>query len=95
MAVTRADVEHVAALARLQFDEAGLARIQDELNAILNHVDTLQRLETADDPPLAHPFAPTAPMRADECRASGLSEALLAIAPKRAGRFVAVPPVLE
>ncbi len=95
MAVTRADVEHVAALARLEFDEPALARIQSELNAILDHVDTLQHLDTTDVPPLAHPFAPDAPLREDQAGPSGLSDALLDIAPRRVGRFVAVPPVIE
>lgn len=95
MPVTRADVEHVAALARLVFDEAARERMQAQLNRILEHVDTLQRLDTTDVPPLAHPFAPAAPFRADEVRSADLSEALLNIAPKRAGRFVAVPLVLD
>ena len=95
MSVTRDDVLHVAALARLQFDEAALAKMEDQLNTILAYVDTLQQLDTVDVPPTAHPFPAAAPLRADTTAPSALSEALLDLAPERADRAIAVPPVIE
>lgn len=95
MAVTSADVDHVATLARLAFDDEARERLQAQLNAILEYVDTLQALDTTDIPPIAHPFAPRAPLRPDRVQPSALSDALLAIAPKRSGRFIAVPRVIE
>lgn len=95
MPVSRSDVEHVAALARLTFDEAALAQMEAQLNSILDHVDTLEGLDTAGVEPLAHPFAPAAPMRADATQPSDTAEALLNLAPRRTGRFIAVPPVIE
>ena len=95
MPVTPEDVRHVAALARLEFDADARARLQAQLNDILAHVDTLQRLDTRDVPPTSHPFAHDAPMRPDTPEASPLSDALLDIAPRRSGRFIAVPRVIE
>ena len=95
MSVTREDVLHVAALARLEFDDAGLARMQDQLNAILAYVDTLQHLDTADVAPTSHPFPAAAPLRPDTAQPSALHDALLAIAPHRDGRNIIVPRVIE
>lgn len=95
MSVTHDDVRHVAALARLVFDEAATAAMADQLNTILGYVDLLQRAETGDVPATAHPFAEDAPMRDDTVEHSGLIEALLDNAPERDGRFVIVPRVIE
>lgn len=95
MAVTPEDVNHVAALARLEFDAEATVRLQAQLNEILAYVDALQRLDTRDVPPTSHPFASDAPMRPDTPEPSTLSDALLEIAPRRSGRFIAVPRVIE
>ena len=95
MSVTRADVLHVATLARLDFTEDALARMQAQLNAILDYVDTLQELDTTDVEPTAHPFPADAPMRTDTTAPSTLNDALLEIAPKRTDRALLVPRVLE
>jgi aspartyl-tRNA(Asn)/glutamyl-tRNA(Gln) amidotransferase subunit C len=50
------DVRHVARLARLALDEDEVARYAVQLSAILEHVDAVRRLDTADVPPTAHPF---------------------------------------
>jgi len=49
-------VRHVARLARLALDEEEVARYAVQLSAILDHVDAVRRLDTADVPPTAHPF---------------------------------------
>lgn len=95
MAVTRDDVLHVAALARLQLDEAALERLGHELNDILAYVDQLQQVDTEDVEPTAHPFAEAAPLREDAVRAGDWTETLLANAPERQDRFFVVPPVIE
>ena len=95
MSVTHDDVRHVAALARLAFDEQSEGAMVEQLNAILGYVDMLQRADTGDIPPLAHPFADEAPMREDVARDAGLSAELLENAPERDGRFILVPPVID
>lgn len=47
MAVTTADVRQVAALARLELDEAHLPSLVAELNRILMHIDELQQVVLA------------------------------------------------
>lgn len=47
MAVTREDLLHVAALARLALDEQSVPRLVNELNGILEHMDALLKVDTA------------------------------------------------
>jgi aspartyl-tRNA(Asn)/glutamyl-tRNA(Gln) amidotransferase subunit C len=47
MAVTRADVIHVAALARLHLDEDEVARLTQDLNSILAHVSALDAADVS------------------------------------------------
>jgi aspartyl-tRNA(Asn)/glutamyl-tRNA(Gln) amidotransferase subunit C len=46
MPVTREDLLHVAALARIALDEASIPRLVRELNGILEHMDVLRRVDT-------------------------------------------------
>jgi aspartyl-tRNA(Asn)/glutamyl-tRNA(Gln) amidotransferase subunit C len=46
MAVTRDDVLHVAALARLALDEESVPRLVRELNGILEHMEVLRKVNT-------------------------------------------------
>ena len=47
MAVTRDDVLHVASLARLALDDEAVPRLVSELNAILQHMEVLRKVDTA------------------------------------------------
>lgn len=51
MAVTRADVLHIARLARIALEPAELDRMTTQLNAILTHVDALRSLDLEGVPP--------------------------------------------
>ena len=51
--LTRADVEHVAHLARLGLDEDELARLEGQLNHILDQYAVLAELDTDAIPPTA------------------------------------------
>lgn len=46
MALTIADVEHVAALARLGLTDAEKERLLDDLSSILGHINALSELDT-------------------------------------------------
>ncbi|HJU88436.1 MAG TPA: Asp-tRNA(Asn)/Glu-tRNA(Gln) amidotransferase subunit GatC [Gemmatimonadaceae bacterium] len=46
MAVTQEDVEHIANLARLALDERRIPELVQQLNAILEHMDVLQQVDT-------------------------------------------------
>ena len=59
------DVRHVARLARLALDEDEVSRYAVQLSALLEHVEAVRRLDTADVPPTAHPFPVENVLRAD------------------------------
>ena len=68
MPISRADVEHVARLARLALTDEELDRFQAQLSVILEEADKIRRLPTdgraADRPPAApgeRPGATTCP----------------------------------
>ena len=57
MPLTRQDVEKVALLARLKFDEAELEKITKHMVQIVQYVDKLSELNTEDVEPMAHALA--------------------------------------
>ncbi|HTD61477.1 MAG TPA: Asp-tRNA(Asn)/Glu-tRNA(Gln) amidotransferase subunit GatC, partial [Gemmatimonadaceae bacterium] len=65
MAVTFDDVRHIASLARLSVSEERLPALAGELNAILAHMEALQRVDVSGVPAdLAAGMTPM-PLRAD------------------------------
>ena len=91
MAITRADVEHVARLARLALREDEVERLQEQLNAILEAVGKVSELDLADVPPTSHPLALVNVFGLDEPRPCLPVEEALANAPEREGDFFRVP----
>ncbi len=92
--LTRADVEHVAKLARLALSEEEIERFTDQLGAILEHAARVAALDTADVPPTAHPFPLANVLRPDEPRPGLDRDEVLAMAPDAEdGRF-RVPRIL-
>ena len=94
MSLTIADVEHVAALARLGLTAAEKERLRDQLSSILDHIAALNALDTAAIPPTAQVIALTNVLRADEVRPSLPREAVLQNAPRQADGFFEVHAIL-
>jgi aspartyl-tRNA(Asn)/glutamyl-tRNA(Gln) amidotransferase subunit C len=95
MAIEKEQVQWVATLARLQLSEADLAKMTQQLSAILEYVDQLKKVPTEGVEPLAHPLKFSNVFRDDEPVPSLTVEAALANAPDRKGDFFGVPPILE
>lgn len=94
-AISRADVDHVARLARLALGEEERARMRAELAAILDYIDALRALDTAGVEPTSHAVPLVNVMREDEPAPSLPLEEMLANAPDRVGELVRVPRILE
>jgi aspartyl-tRNA(Asn)/glutamyl-tRNA(Gln) amidotransferase subunit C len=56
MALSDADVRHVARLARLGLSDDEVERFRRELAKILDHVSTIAGLDLAGVPPTSHPL---------------------------------------
>ncbi|HEV3146942.1 MAG TPA: Asp-tRNA(Asn)/Glu-tRNA(Gln) amidotransferase subunit GatC [Gemmataceae bacterium] len=95
MAIDTEQVRWVATLARLQLSEADLAKMTEQLSAILEYVDQLKKIPTDGVEPLAHPLKVSNIFRDDEPIPSLSVEAALANAPDRKGDFFGVPPILD
>jgi aspartyl-tRNA(Asn)/glutamyl-tRNA(Gln) amidotransferase subunit C len=70
MALTLADVDHVAALARLGLSEEERERMRDQLSTILEHIGELDELDTQSIPPTAPVIQMTNVWRDDTVRPS-------------------------
>ncbi len=92
--LTRADVEHVAHLARLGLAEHELTELEGQLNHILEQYAKLAELDTDDIPPTAQVIELETILRDDVVRPSLDPAAVLANAPERDGDFFVVPAIL-
>ena len=89
------DIEHIAALARLDLTEEELERYRRQLPAILEAAARVGEVAAEDVPPTSHPVARTNVLRADEVRPTLTHEEALSTAPAaEAGRF-RVPRIVE
>jgi aspartyl-tRNA(Asn)/glutamyl-tRNA(Gln) amidotransferase subunit C len=92
--LTRADVEHVAKLARLALSDAEIDQFTVQLSAVLEHFALVAALDTTDVPPTSHPIPLSNVLRPDSPRPGLDRDAVLAMAPEAEdGRF-RVPRVL-
>lgn len=94
MSLTRAEVEKVSHLARLQFSDVELDQLTTELSAILGYIAQLETLDTEEIAPMAHALDVHNVFRTDAVRASLPREEALANAPKSDGECYLVPAVL-
>ena len=93
MAITEADVRHVAMLARLSLTDEQVGSLTAELSSLLGHIDDLRKLDLEGVEPTAHPLAMTNRMRGDVV-VPGLSrEDALKNAPDTDGTAFVVPAI--
>ena len=95
MALDKAAVAHVAALARIRLREEELEPLAAELSHILTWVEQLAEVDTTDVAPMTSVAAITLPMRDDKVTDGDCREAILGNAPTPARGFFAVPKVIE
>ncbi len=92
--ISRADVEHVAMLARLALTDDEIEELVGQLGSILEHATQVSALDTAEVAPTAHPIPVVNVFRADEPRPCLDRDEVLAEAPAAEdGRF-RVPRIL-
>ena len=94
-ALSLAEVEHVALLARLRLTEDEKRRLTEDLNVILTHFEILQQLDTEGVPPTAHALQLRNVLREDVSRPSLSREEFLREAPEARDEFFVVPRVVE
>ena len=91
MAVTRDDVKHVAALARLGITDERADQLTAQLNTILGHMDVLVRVDTKKMEPVVGVGAQSAPLAADVGPSVPLVTPVAGFAPMSRDGFFLVP----
>jgi aspartyl-tRNA(Asn)/glutamyl-tRNA(Gln) amidotransferase subunit C len=88
VSLERADVAHVARLARLELTEEELDRFTEQLATVLDHAADVASLDLSDVEPTAHPLPIHNVLRTDEVRPGVDRDEVLAVAPDvEDGRF--------
>jgi aspartyl-tRNA(Asn)/glutamyl-tRNA(Gln) amidotransferase subunit C len=95
MSIDRKTVDHVALLARLALTDEERERAQEQLSAILEHINVITEADTSRVPATAHILPVENVMTADTPRPSCPADDLLQNAPAREGEYFRVKAVLE
>ena len=98
MKITEKEVRYVAALANLELTDAEIARMQHDLDGILEHMDRLKEVDTTDVAPMSQVLfdaADDATLRADVVVPPLGNAAAVANAPESAAGYFKVPQVIE
>jgi aspartyl-tRNA(Asn)/glutamyl-tRNA(Gln) amidotransferase subunit C len=80
--IDRAQVLHVARLARLELAQQEVERMSRELSAVLDHIEKISELELGDVAPTSHVIDVVNALRPDEPRPSLAHDVALAAAPE-------------
>ena len=94
MRLTTEEVQRVAVLARLRLTDEEQSQLTEQLEHILSYMDKLGELDTSQVAPFTHALEP-GELREDKITNQPNTEALLANAPERDGKFFKVPKIIE
>jgi aspartyl-tRNA(Asn)/glutamyl-tRNA(Gln) amidotransferase subunit C len=93
-ALTPKEVAEIALLARLHLDEAELARMEDELGALVEHFGAIAAAQTDNVPAMTHAVPMDLRLRADLVEPSLDAADALRGAPARDGDLFVVPAII-
>lgn len=92
--ISEGEVLHVAELARLELTDSEILLMTEQMNQILNYVETLNELNTTDIEPTTHAIQLQNVFRPDEVEESLDRELGLSNAPRSDGVHFIVPKVI-
>lgn len=95
MSIDNSTVKKVAKLARLKVDIKDEENLKNELNNILEWVDKLQKVDTANIDPMLSVSNEPMPMREDKVTSKLENKQILSNAPEKKTGFFVVPKVVE
>ena len=98
MKITEKEVRYVAGLANLTLSDAETARLQADLDGILEHMDRLNEVDTSGVEPMSQVLfeaGETATLRADMSVPPLGNHAALSNAPQSGAGYFKVPKVIE
>ena len=95
MAVSKKDVEYVAELARLSFDENEKEGLAEDLNQILAYVEKLGELDTENEDIIVNPIYIENKFREDVVVPSLYLKDVVKNAPDALEEYVVVPSIIK
>ena len=95
MALKPEDVKSIAHLARLEIREADIPAYADNLSRIIDFVNQLEKADTDDVTPMAHPLEMSQRLRADEVSEQDQRDKYQQNAPQVEAGLYLVPKVIE
>jgi aspartyl-tRNA(Asn)/glutamyl-tRNA(Gln) amidotransferase subunit C len=95
MKISEETVDHIAHLARLEFEGEKKETIKEDLERILQFIDKLKQLETNNVEPLVYMTNEVNRLREDETKVTLSQEEVLKNAPKKDSDYFRIPKVLE
>ena len=95
MQITKELVQYVAELSRIKLSEQDAENMQNDLGAIVNYMEILNKLDTEGVEPISHIFNITNVMREDKVVESYDRAEILKNAPERTDETVVVPKTVE
>ncbi len=94
MKISKNEVLHVAALARLKLNDETVEKFSGQLADILDYIDTLGQVDTSGIAPTSHAIYLTNALRDDEAAMHLDREDALANAPEKAEGSFIVPRII-
>ncbi|RHW45124.1 Asp-tRNA(Asn)/Glu-tRNA(Gln) amidotransferase GatCAB subunit C [Bombilactobacillus bombi] len=88
-------VQHVAHLAKLEFDDAQLDKFTKQLDEIITMEDELAQVDTTGVQPTTHISRQKTSFRADEVQPNNSREELLQNVPEQQDGLIKVPAILD
>lgn len=95
MDITKQEVERIAALSRLKFDDNEKEEMRKHLRNALKHFEMLDSVDTSEIEATAHILDTVNVLREDKAEPSADREELLSNAPEQADGCYIVPRVVE
>ena len=95
MSLNKKDIEHIAKLAKLKFNDDEIDKLTPQLNRILQYVEKLNELDTENVEPLSHPVANINVFREDILKESIPTKEALKNAPQKDDKYFKVPKVIN
>ena len=95
MSIDKDTVAKVSNLARIKINNDQLSKISNELESVIEWIDTLNEVNTDGVEPIANVSGQKLPLREDKVTDGGYSEKILNNAPEKESGFFVVPKVVE
>jgi aspartyl-tRNA(Asn)/glutamyl-tRNA(Gln) amidotransferase subunit C len=95
MGVSLEEVKRIANLAKLNFNENQLIKLQKDLNRVLDYIDKLNELDLSGVEPLENINETENIFKRDEVKKWLTTEEALQNAPQRTSNFFKVPKVID